>query len=182
MIYGAEQWLAPIVAVMKRHLLGQDTLHADETTLQVLKEPGKAAQSDSYMWLYRTGRDVEPVVIYDYQRTRGGEHPRNFLAGFKGYLHVDGYAGCWAHARRKYDEALKTAPEARTNPHSVAAQGLDWCNQLFSIERKLVEVTPEARLTARAEQSRPVLDGYYAWLRQQKSRTMPKSLLGQAIG
>lgn len=193
MVYGAEQWLLPVVAEMKRHLLKQETLHADETTLQVLKEPGTAARSDSYMWLYRTGRGAEPVVVYDYQRTRGGEYPRDFLAGFKGYLHVDGYAGyhkvkdvtlagCWAHARRKYDEALKAAPEARANPHSVAAQGLDWCNQLFAIERKLVEVTPEERLAAREEQSRPVLDDYYAWLRQQKSRTMPKSLLGQAIG
>lgn len=193
MIYGAKQWLLPVVAEMKRHLLRQGALHADETTLQVLKEPGKTAQSDSYMWLYRTGRGVEPAVIYDYQRGRGGEHPRDFLAGFKGYLHVDGYAGyhkvknvelvgCWAHARRKYDEALKAAPEARNNPHSVAGQGLDWCNQLFAIERGLVEVTPEERLAAREKQSRPVLDGYYAWLCQQKPRTMPKSLLGKAIG
>jgi transposase len=79
--------------------------------LQVLNEPGKAAESDSYMWLYRTGRGVEPTVVYHYQRGRGGEHPRDFLAGFQGYLHVDGYAGyhkvknvtlvgCWAHARR----------------------------------------------------------------------------------
>ncbi|MCY9663668.1 IS66 family transposase [Paenibacillus alginolyticus] len=193
MIYGAEQWLLPVVAEMKRHLLKQEVLHADETTLQVLKEPGKAAQSNSYMWLYRTGQGVEPVVLYDYQRTRGGDHPRDFLAGFKGYLHVDGYAGyhkvkavtlvgCWAHARRKYDEALKVAPEARSNPHSVAAQGLAWCNQLFAVDRGLGEVTDLERLAAREEQSRPVLDAYYAWLRQQKSRAMPKSLLGQAIG
>lgn len=192
MIYGAEQWLKPVVAEMKRYLLKQEVLHADETTLQVLKEPGKAAQSESYMWLYRTGQGVGPVVLYDYQRTRGGEHPRDMLAGFNGYLHVDGYpgyhkvkdvtlVGCWAHARRKYDEALKAAPEARSNPHSVAAQGLAWCNQLFAIERELKEATPEERRKAREEQSRPVLDGYYAWLRQQKPRTMPKSLLGQAI-
>lgn len=87
--------------------------------------------------------------------------------------------GAW---RRKYDEALKAAPEARSNPHSVAAQGLAWCNQLFAIERELVETTPEERLATRKKQSQPVLDGYYVWLRQQKSRTMPKSLLGQAIG
>jgi len=192
MIYGAEQWLMPVVAAMKAYLLKQDVLHADETTLQVLREPGKSAESTSYLWLYRTGRGTHPAVVYDYQRTRGGEHPRNFLTGFKGYLHVDGYpgyhkvtgvtlVGCWAHARRKYDEALKAAPEAKGNPETVAAQGLAYCNQLFAIERELKEATPQERHKARAERSRPVLDAYYAWLRQQKSRTMPKSLIGQAI-
>jgi transposase len=189
MIYGAERWLMPVVTALKAHLLKQKALHADETTLQVLREPGKSAESTSYLWLYRTGRDVQPAVVYDYQRTRGGEHPRNFLSGFKGYLHVDGYAGyhkvkgatlvgCWAHARRKYDEALKAAPEAKGNPETVAAQGLAYCNQLFAIERELIEATPEERHKARAERSRPVLDAYQAWLRQQKSRTMPKSLIG----
>jgi hypothetical protein len=68
-------------------------LHADETTLQVLRELGKSAESQSYLWLYRTARMGPPIVVYDYRPTRGGEHPRNFLAGFKGYLHVDGYSG-----------------------------------------------------------------------------------------
>ncbi|GAC41865.1 transposase and inactivated derivative [Paenibacillus popilliae ATCC 14706] len=115
------------------------------------------------------------MVIYDYRRTR----PRNFLAGFNGYLHVDGYAGyhkvkdvTLVGARRKYDEALKAAPEARGNPDTVAAQGLAYC-----IERELKEAPPEGRHKLRAERSRP----YYAWLHQQKSRTMPKSLLGKAI-
>lgn len=131
-------------------------------------------------------------MVYDYQRTRGGEHPRDFLSGFKGYLHVDGYpgyhkvkevtlVGCWAHARRKYDEALKASPEAKGNPETVAAQGLAYCNELFAIERELQEATPEERHKARAERSRAVLDTYHAWLCQQKSRTMPKSLIGQAI-
>lgn len=89
--------------------------------------------------------------------------------------------GCWAHIRRKYDEALKTAPEARKNPHSVAAQGMAFCNQLFAIERKLQDITPEERYKARMEQNLPVLNDYETWLRQQRSRTMSKSLLGQAI-
>ena len=192
MIYGAEKWLTPMVEGMKGYLLQQEVLHADETTLQVLKEPGKLAETASYLWLYRTGREAQPVVIYEYKRTRGGEHPRNFLAGFHGYLHVDGYAGyhkvkdvtlvgCWAHARRKYDEALRGTPQAKDNPESVAAQGLAYCNQLFAIERKLKEATPEERHRVREEQSRPVLDAYRAWLHQQRARTMPKSLLGQAI-
>lgn len=66
MIYGAEQWLMPVVAAMKAHLLKQSALHADETTLQVLREPGKSAESTSYLWLYRTGRGTDPAVVYDY--------------------------------------------------------------------------------------------------------------------
>ncbi|MGF7036466.1 hypothetical protein J2T17_007529 [Paenibacillus mucilaginosus] len=89
------------------HLLDKDIVHADATTLQVLREPGKSAETQSYMWLYRTGRMDLPIVLYEYRPSRGGEHPHNFLAGFKGYLQVDGYAGyhkvsgvtlvgCWA--------------------------------------------------------------------------------------
>jgi transposase len=111
MMYGANHWLVHLVGRMQEHLLKQDVLHADETTLQVLREPGKSAETQSYMWLYRTGREEPPIVLFDYRPTRGGENPRDFLKGFAGYLHVDGYAGyhkvagvtlvgCWAHARR----------------------------------------------------------------------------------
>jgi transposase len=192
MIYGAHQWLMPVIEEMKRYLREQEILHADETTLQVLREPGKTASSLSYLWLYRTGRGVPPAVVYEYQKTRNGEHPKKWLTGFAGYLHVDGYpgyhkvenvtlVGCWAHARRKYDEALKAAPQARKNPEAVAAQGLAYCNKLFAIERELKEATAEECVRVRAERSRPVLDAYSTWLHQQRSRTMPKSLLGQAI-
>src|SRR5690606_1208519 len=90
MLYAANEWLSLLMERMREHLLRQDILHADETTLQVLREPGKAAETKSYLWLYRTGRMGPPIVIFDYQPTRGGEHSRNFLTGFKGYLHVDG--------------------------------------------------------------------------------------------
>jgi transposase len=192
MIYGAETWLSPLYDAMKAYLLRQDVLHADETTLQVLREPGKSAEATSYLWLYRTGRDVSPAVLYEYQRTRGGEHPRNFLAGFTGYLHVDGYAGyhkvakvklvgCWAHARRKFDEALKAAPPETGQLGSVAGQGLAYCNQLYAIERELADMSPEDRHAERQKRSVPVLETYAAWLKQQRSRTLPKSLTGQAI-
>jgi transposase len=113
-IYGATKWLSPLYNRLHELLLQLDILHADETTVQVLAEPGKAANSKSYMWLYRSGRDVSPIVLYDYQTSRHSKHPKGFLKGFAGYLHVDGYAGyhdlknvelvgCWAHSRRKYD-------------------------------------------------------------------------------
>jgi len=192
MIYGANQWLSLLTDRMREHLLQQDILHADETTLQVLREPGKSAETQSYLWLYRTGRMGPPIVLYDYRPTRGGEHPRNFLSGFKGYLHVDGYSGyhkvqgvtlvgCWAHARRKFDEALKALPAGQTKTETAAQQGLKFCNELFAIERELRDAAPEERYNARMERSKPILDAYLTWLRQQRSRTLPKSLLGQAI-
>ena len=193
MMYGADQWLSLLTDRMREHLLNQDILHADETTLQVLREPGKSAETNSYLWLYRTGRKGPPIVLYDYRPSRGGEHPRNFLMGFSGYLHVDGYSGyhkvqgvtlvgCWAHARRKFDEALKVLPPSQDKTETVAQQGLQYCNKLFAIERELKDSTPEKRYTIRQEQSRPVLDAYLLWLRQQRSRTLPKSKLGEAIG
>ena len=93
LLYGANTWLSLIYGRMYDHLLKQDILHADETTLQVLREPGRPATSNSYLWLYRSGQEGPANILYDYQQTRASKHPRKFLTGFKGYLHVDGYAG-----------------------------------------------------------------------------------------
>jgi len=192
MIKGAERWLRPLFERMHEHLLRQDILHADESTLQVLKEPGRPAESTSYMWLYRTGREGPAIVLYDYQTTRASKHPRQFLSGFKGYAHVDGYAGynglpgvtlvgCWAHSRRKYTEALKALPVDQRNAPVAAKEGLAFCNQLFAIERELKDALPEERYKARLEYSRPVLEAFLAWLKYQSPRVLPKSALGQAI-
>jgi transposase len=192
MLVGAD-WLKPLYARMKFHLLKGDIAHADETTLQVLKEAGRSAQSTSYMWLYRSGRHGPPIVLFDYQTTRAGAHPSAFLKGFRGYLHVDGYVGyegltgvtlvgCWAHARRKFMEAINVLPAPeRKKGATTAHQGLDFCNQLFEIERDLHDVTPEERLAGRAKRSTVVLASFRAWLDQKSVSALPKSKLGEAI-
>ncbi|WP_422393123.1 IS66 family transposase [Neomoorella thermoacetica] len=190
-LHGANTWLTHIYDRLHEYLLQKDILHADETTLQVLREPGREAATKSFLWLYRTGRGPS-IVLYDYQTTRASKHPRRFLAGFKGYLHVDGYAGynelpdvtlvgCWAHARRKFDEALKALPEDKRNAPVAAREGLEYCNRLFTIERDLKNKTPEERYQLRQVRSKPVLDAFLAWLKTQKSRVLPKSSFGQAI-
>jgi transposase len=145
LIYCAEHWLAPLYALMTAIMLKLEVLHADEAVLRVLRESGRKARTESYMWLYRTGRDSPtPIVIYEYQETRSSSHPKRFLEGFKGFLHTDGYAGyhglhpgiiivgCWAHLRRKLDEAVKSAPpDAR--PGIPSQVGLDYCNRLFAL-------------------------------------------------
>jgi len=190
--YGANNWLSLIYDRLHEHLLKRDILHADETTLQVLREPGRAAETQSYLWLYRTGRDGPPIILYEYQTTRASKHPRRFLSGFKGYLHVDGYAGyndlpdvtlvgCWAHARRKFDEALKALPDSKRSAAVAAREGLEFCNRLFAIERELKDAAPDERYKTRLARSRPVLDAFLAWLKSQKSQVLPKSSFGQAI-
>jgi len=88
-----ENWLQPVYDKLREQLLRHDVLHGDETTFQVLHEKGKSAQSKSYMWMYRTSDTSKtPIVIYEYQPDRGGEHPETFLNGWRGYLHTDGYA------------------------------------------------------------------------------------------
>ncbi|UNO50704.1 IS66 family transposase [Alicyclobacillus acidoterrestris] len=191
-VAGATRWLSPIFERLHEELLTQRYLHADETTLQVLHEPGRAADSKSYMWLYRSGRDGPPIVLYDYQETRSKEHPKKFLQGFKGYLHVDGYpgyhdlenatlVGCWSHARRGFNDALQTLPAAEQKKPSTARSGLQYCNELFKIERGLKNATAEERRAGREKQSRPVLDAFSAWLHEQSALVLPKSALGKAI-
>ena len=172
-IRSANDWLVPLWERMKSHLLQQAVVHADETVIQVLKEEGKKPSSESRMWVYCSGdTGTAPVVLFEYQPTRSGEHARRFLEGFHGWLQTDGYAGynkvldvtrcgCWAHLRRKHQEAM---PKNGLVKGSTAAVGFDYCNQLFSIERDLEQLTPENRKLQRQERSKPVLEAYWSWL------------------
>jgi len=175
LLWSAEHLLTPVYEQLHKELLKREVLYADETNLQVLHEPGKTAQSKSYMWLYRTSGDTDrPIVLYEYQPGRGACHPETFLSGFKGFLHTDGYTGyhglpdditvvgCWSHARRKFDEAMKSLPKGKAK-NSSAAQGLAYCNLLFKIEEGLTELAPEERYEQRLKQEKPVLDAMLAW-------------------
>ena len=94
LLKASEKWLQPVYDVLHEQLCREPVLHADETTLQVLKEPGRSSTSKSYMWLYRTsGCAKQAIVLYEYQPTRKAEHAEAFLKGFSGWLHADGYQG-----------------------------------------------------------------------------------------
>lgn len=186
-IYVSFMWLTPLYELLKSILLDTKVIHADETVVQVLKEEGKAPSSESRMWVYCSGNTGSPpVILFEYQPTRSGEHARRFLNGFGGFLQTDGYSGynkvpevthcgCWAHLRRKYEEALpKTASK-----EGKALEGLEYCNQLFKLEKDFATLTPEERFEKRQELSRPVLDAYFAWL--ETVNPLQGSKLAQAI-
>ena len=193
MIKASECWLEPLYERMHELLLERDILHSDETPLQVLHEEGREAKQKSYMWLYRTGREEPAIVLYDYRTTRASKHPSRFLEGFNGYLHVDGYSGynglkditlvgCWAHARRQFDEALKALPKDKQNADVAARHGLNFCNRLFALERELKNVSDEERYRQRLKRGQPITGEFKAWLDYQRPRVLPKSAFGQAVG
>ena len=189
----SEKWLRPVYDTLREQLCREPVLHADETTLQVLKEPGRSSTSKSYMWLYRTsGCAKQSIVLYEYQPTRKAEHAEAFLKGFSGWLHADGYqgyhklpenirvVGCWAHARRKFDEALQTLPKEMQRD-APAVIGECYCPRLFKLEQAFAELTPEERYEKRLEQEKPVLDALLSWANETQAKTAPKSALGRAI-
>ena len=189
----SEKWLRPVYDTLREQLCREPVLHADETTLQVLKEPGRSSTSKSYMWLYRTsGCAKQSIVLYEYQPTRKAEHAEAFLKGFSGWLHADGYqgyhklpenirvVGCWAHARRKFDEALQTLPKEMQRD-APAVIGECYCPRLFKLEQAFAELTPEERYEKRLEQEKPVLDALLSWANEMQAKTAPKSALGRVI-
>ena len=191
LLKAAVSWLSPVYEGLKTELLEHEVLHADETTLQVLREPGKTAQSKSYMWLYRTGGDaVHPIVLYDYQMSRKAEHPKRFLEGWNGYLHADGYngyhklpeniivSGCWAHLRRKFDEGLKSLPES-AQEGSLALTGKRYFDRLFELEREFANLPSTQRYEKRLESSKPLMEEFFAWA--DLCGAVPKSPVGKAV-
>lgn len=185
--------LKPLYLAMHRQLLTEPILHADETTVQVLKEPDKAAESKSYMWLYRTGeRSPHPLVLFEYQPGRGRCHPQQFLTGFSGYLQVDGYSGydnlkdvipvgCWAHARRKFDEAIKLLPKDKQKS-GKGMIAINTIQKLYRIEKQAKHLDAVERKALRQQQSAPILAGFKEWLEKSEAQGLPKSKMGTAIG
>ena len=185
--------LEPILVQLKQELLRREVLHADETTLEVLCEPDRPAQTKSYMWLYRTSGDTQtPIVLYDYQEGRSGRFAKQYLTGFSGILHSDGWngyqqveeqgvtlCGCWAHARRKFKEALIAASSDREDIPEAA--GLSYCNQLFSIEKRAEVMTAEERFALRQKESKPLLEAFFEWINTCSPKNLPQSLLGKAF-
>lgn len=183
----------PLIEQLTQHMLGYDLIGMDETPVQVLKEPGKVAQSQSYMWVMKGGPPYQPVVAYHYAPTRAQSVPEQLLTDFKGYLQTDGYAGyhavlkreaivglgCWAHVRRKFMDAKKALPKAQQNKGNRVQQALAFIGQLYQLERTIGALEPEEKRQRRQADAVVILDRFKTWL--DKQSVPPKTLLGKAI-
>ena len=174
----SQNYLKPIYDYFHRELLKRHFLMADETPIQVLKEPGRRPQNKSYIWLMRSGEDrLPPIILYHYTETRAGGNAADFLDGIDegSYVMVDAYSGynrlkkirrccCYAHIRRYLMEAI---PKGHEKDYShPAVQGVLYCNKLFEYERSYKEkgLSYAQVYKRRQKDAKPVVEGFMRWL------------------
>jgi transposase len=197
----AGELVQPLVNRMREEILESGFVQCDESRFQVLREPGKPAESLSYVWVQRGGPVDRPMILYEYDPSRSAEVPKRLFEGFQGVLQTDGYegygaigrepgivhVGCWAHARRKFTDALKSADPRRGKgskrraKHSQAEAGLRFVQKLYAIERRAKDATPEERLHVRQAESLPVIAALREWLDHALRAVVPQSLTGKAV-
>ena len=184
-----------LLNMMQDHALSEDILAIDETTIQVLKEPDKPPESKSQMWVRRGGPPDRPVVLFNYSSSRNQAVADELLDGFEGYLQSDGYqvygnfaaanenvtsVGCWAHARRKFEQAVKAQGGGKPKA-GMAMQGLSYIRNLYRIEDGIKNNTPEERYAIRQTEAKPVLEKIRTWLDKSISKSPTSSSVGKAL-
>lgn len=193
----SSEFLKPFYDRLHYHLIAQKFIQADETTLRVVKD-GRDNCPKSYMWLYQTGgyATEHPIVLYEYQATRAGQHAKTFLAGFSGYLQTDGFPGyhvmehghdavillgCMAHVRRKFHDALKALPKDAQKKPGMVQMALSKIAKLYAIEKQIKSLSVEQRYLIRQEKSKPLLDDFKIWCEKSSLQTVKDSKLGVAV-
>lgn len=179
MIKLSEYYLEPLRDLIFKELKNAcEVGHADETTIQVNKEPDRSPTSTSYMWVFASGANEKlQGVVYDYNKSRSSETAQKFLKGFKGILVTDGYssynttdasvhAECWSHARRYFFECIPLDENKKPITNCYGHTGLQYCNKLFDIERKIADFSVEEKVRIRQEKSKPILDEFFAWVNE----------------
>lgn len=188
---------APVIAEILEQMKLEPMMQADETRLTVINDNNKkagAASHGGWMWVYTN----KAGVVYDYQSTRAGKHPKQLLEEFKGFIQSDAYGGynalftddtdkisvgCWAHARRKYTEVVKSVGKKK-KPPPLTAYILKFIGKLYTIEQQVRErqLDADGIYAVRQAKAVPILKRLKACLDENAVKTPPKSLLGKAIG
>jgi transposase len=191
-IKGSELWLEPFFERLKKELLKETFIQADESTLRVLTKDGNPTNSKGYMWLYKSGSFGRKIALYEYQPSRSGKHAKNFLEGFAGLLQTDDYSGynavknitrvgCFAHARRYFTDALKILPKEAEIESTNAHEALKYFRKMFHLEKQWRKLSSADRQKIRNTELKPVLEAYLSWLQSVQPKVVKKSKLGQAI-
>jgi len=189
--------LIPVMKALRIELLAGPLIGCDETRLQVLAEPDRKATTLSFMWAFRGGTLDKPCVEFVYATTRSSDIPRRYLENFRGDVQADGYAGynfleewesivllgCWAHARRKFMDVIKSYPAGLQAQEGIAHKAVEQIGYIYCIERiaDLLELDSDERRTLRQEKAKPLLTDFKSWLEEVQPAVPPRSPLGNAI-
>jgi hypothetical protein len=184
----------PLLALMLLDIRSGPLINLDETTVQVLKEPGRKNTSKSYMWVARGGQTGQPLVLFHYDPGRGGAVAQEIVGTFKGYLQTDGYAGynalgeregivhvgCMFHVRSKFVDVIKAGSK---KSEGTATTVVKLISKLYEIEAMTIEeeLSPDQVRQIRQSCARPIMDEIKTLLLERQKTTPPKSLLGRAI-
>jgi transposase len=180
--------LQPVVAAMRQDLLRASYLQADETTVPVQMHDRRGADHQAYLWQYgKPGGET----VFEFQLGRGREGPKKFLSEWEGVLQTDGYqaydniggdklvhVGCWAHARRKFVDAVKVNPK-----DAEAIKMVSRMDALFVVDRhaRSEQFSAEDRLALRRGHAHSWATGIYEQCVSLRKTALPKSALGQAV-
>jgi transposase len=188
----------PMMELIRSEIRSGPFMQIDETGVQVLDEPGRKAEAKSYMWMFRGGNPDRPALLYQYWPTRAAEVPKSFLTDYKGYVQTDGYAGynfvdelegvkhlgCWAHARRKFMDAIKASGKLKKKKKAGKAEAaLDYITRLYAIEQsaKALKLDTDQIYELRQKKAKPLIKEFGKWLEDTQFKTPPTGLLGKAV-
>lgn len=189
----SEEWLIPIYNRIHSELMKCDCLHMDETRIQCNKEEGRKANTDSFMWVIRSGVTEGITASYfHYSPSRSGKVAQKLLAEFKGYLTTDAYIAyekvddikrnlCWAHVRRYMIESITLDSSGKDIPGSKGAEGRDLIDLLFKLEDEMKDLSPEIRKEKRQVASRAILDAFWSWIEKTSALSTTNEKLTKAL-
>jgi hypothetical protein len=193
-IIGVAQQLQPLINLMDERVRACGYIRIDETPMQVLKGE-KPAGSEHWMWVRVAGPPGQRLILFDYDASRGSQVAERLLEGASGYVQSDGYAvydgvaaklnlmhaGCMAHARRRFFEAIKALPASEHKREAAAHDIVRRIDALYAIEREIKSLTPEARCVERQRNAVPLLDSLYTFAGSLLQHTLPSGKLGDAL-
>jgi len=188
--------LQPVWNLLEDTLFSYDITAADETGIQVLKEPDRSPNNKSWLWLRRGGPPDKPVVLVDYSSSRAGRVAAHLLEQTQGYLICDAYAGykpvvkengltlvlCNDHARRKFSDAIKSMGKKEKTKTWIAAKALNYYKLLYQVERTGQKYSPKDRQQYRADKARPIWEQFLKWAQEVQQRGVAHKDSREALG
>lgn len=190
----SDRYISRLYDRLRQEILRCRVIQADETPC-IVNRDDRPAGAKSYMWVYRSGEhEPHPFILYEYQKTRKADHPREFLKEFHGICVTDGYqvyhtidnerddfmvAGCWAHAKRRFANVVKTLGRASSGTFAQSALGL--IDSMYHFEKQYRELSPEERLQKRLERIAPLVEAFFSYMKTEGQKILPKSKTGEAV-